>query len=138
MVCLQEDLRQAGDRVNDPGNPGKTYLCGKGITRFAPMSAAAAGLMGTVRSVDSDRIAAMIDKLSRIFEASGIRTGVTEGSIRQPSSAVTASPPTRCTCKSVTWPKDFKRRYLRPWGLKPSPRPWSVCSGPTRARAWTR
>ncbi len=38
--------------------------------------------MGTVRSVDSDRIAAMIDKLSRIFEASGIRTGVTEGSIR--------------------------------------------------------
>jgi hypothetical protein len=82
VVCLQEDLRQAGDRVNDPANPGKTYLCGKGITQFAPMSAAAAGLMGTVRSVDSDRIAAMIDKLSRIFEASGIRTGVTEGSIK--------------------------------------------------------
>jgi hypothetical protein len=27
-------LCEAGVRVNDPGNPGKTYLCGKGITRF--------------------------------------------------------------------------------------------------------
>ena len=82
VVCLQEDLRQAGDRVNDPGNPGKTYLCGKGITQFSPMSAAAAGLMGTVRSVDSDRVAVMIDKLGRIFEASGIPTAVTETSIK--------------------------------------------------------
>ena len=31
---MQADLRDAGIKVNDPGNPGKTYLCGKGITRF--------------------------------------------------------------------------------------------------------
>jgi hypothetical protein len=82
VVCLLEDLRQAGDRVNDPANPGKTYLCGKGITQFAPMNAAAAGLMGTVRSIDSDRIAAMIDKLNRIFATGGVETSLTEGSVK--------------------------------------------------------
>lgn len=82
VVCLLDDLRQAGERVNDPGNPGKMYLCGKGITRFAPMSPAAAPLMGTVRSIDSDRIAAMIEKLSRIFAAGGIETSVTEASLK--------------------------------------------------------
>ncbi len=82
VVCLQEDLRHAGDRVNDPGNPGKTYLCGKGITQFAPMNAAAAGLMGTVRSIDSDRIAAMTGRLSRIFAAAGVETSLTEGSLK--------------------------------------------------------
>ena len=34
IIAMQSDLRDAGIRVNDPGNPGKTYLCGKGITRF--------------------------------------------------------------------------------------------------------
>ncbi|MGP8206877.1 MAG: hypothetical protein ACLQVK_12645 [Acidimicrobiales bacterium] len=82
VVCLLEDLRQAGDRVNDPANPGKTYLCGKGITQFAPMNAAAAGLMGTVRSIDSDRIAAMIDKLNGVFARGGVETSLTEGSVK--------------------------------------------------------
>ncbi len=82
VVCLQEDLRHAGERVNDPGNPGKTYLCGKGITQFAPMNAAASGLMSTVRSIDSDRIAAMTERLSRIFAAGGVETAVTEASLK--------------------------------------------------------
>ena len=34
IISMQADLRDAGIKVNDPGNPGKTYLCGKGITRF--------------------------------------------------------------------------------------------------------
>ena len=34
ILCLVEDLRQAGILVNDPANPGRMYLCGKGITRF--------------------------------------------------------------------------------------------------------
>jgi hypothetical protein len=82
VVCLLEDLRHAGERVNDPANPGKMYLCGKGITRFAPMNADAADLMGTVRSIDSRRIVAMIDKLNRIFAAGGIGTSLTEGSLK--------------------------------------------------------
>jgi hypothetical protein len=82
VVCLLENLLHSGVRVNDPGNPGKMYLCGKGITRFAPMDAAAATLMDTVRRIDSDRIANMIDKLNGVFAASGVKTSVTEESVK--------------------------------------------------------
>lgn len=82
VVCLLGDLQQAGTRVNDPGNPGKMYLCGKGITRFAPMPAAAAALMGTVRLADSDRMAAMIDRINRLFVANEVEASVTEESVR--------------------------------------------------------
>ncbi len=82
IVCLLDDLRDAGEKINDPGNPGKMYLCGKGITRFAPMNARAADLMGMVRSIDSDRIVAVIDKLNCIFAAAGVKTSLTERSIK--------------------------------------------------------
>src|SRR3972149_6884136 len=38
IISVQDDLRKAGVRVNDPDNPGRTYICGKGITRFDPMT----------------------------------------------------------------------------------------------------
>src|SRR5260221_4570843 len=38
IIALLTDLQSAGIKLNDPGNPGKMYICGKGITRFAPMS----------------------------------------------------------------------------------------------------
>jgi hypothetical protein len=82
VVCLLDDLRAAGEKINDPGNPGKMYLCGKGITRFAPMSALATELMATVRSIDSGRIATMIDELNRLFTAAGVGTSLTVASIK--------------------------------------------------------
>src|SRR5262245_6373930 len=36
IIALLDDLLQAGIKINDPGNPGKMYICGKGITRFDP------------------------------------------------------------------------------------------------------
>ena len=47
-------------KINDPGNPGKIYTCGKGITRFAPMSAEAERLINIIRRNDSERMAKMI------------------------------------------------------------------------------
>ena len=91
------------------------YLCGKGLTRFAPMSPAAAELMGAVRSIDSDRIRAMIEKLSRIFAAGGVETSVTEASLKAAvSEPLAASPPTPCSCRNVTWLRLFKRRCSWP------------------------
>ncbi len=40
IIALLPQLRDAGILVNDPGNPGKIYLCGKGITRFEEMTLA--------------------------------------------------------------------------------------------------
>ena len=52
IISMQADLRDAGIKVNDPGNPGKTYLCGKGITRFDAMSPEAARLIDVIRRND--------------------------------------------------------------------------------------
>ena len=35
IIALIDELVKAGVKINDPGNPGKIYVCGKGITRFA-------------------------------------------------------------------------------------------------------
>ena len=51
---MQADLRDAGVKVNDPGNPGKTYICGKGITRFDAMTPeATAAARASIRRNDS-------------------------------------------------------------------------------------
>jgi len=60
MMCRDEALARQGVKVNDPANPGKIYLCGKGISRFDPLSPGAAAIMGGVRARDGARIAEMI------------------------------------------------------------------------------
>ena len=71
IIALLESLVQDGTRINDPANPGKMYLCGKGITRFNPMSAEAARLLDVIRDSDARRIASMTDLLTSLFEAAG-------------------------------------------------------------------
>ena len=41
IVAMIDDLRRQKIRINDPGDPGKMYICGKGITRFEKLSPAA-------------------------------------------------------------------------------------------------
>ena len=71
IICMQDDLRDAGVKVNDPGNPGKTYLCGKGISRFSKMSAEAERLLTIVQENDRQRIREMIHSLNACFNAGG-------------------------------------------------------------------
>lgn len=82
IICLIEDLRTAGIKINDPGNPGKMYLCGKGMSAFSPMSAKASGLLQTIRDNDSHRISQMIDQLSELFAVAGIDANLNEGAVK--------------------------------------------------------
>ena len=76
VICLLEDLRREGIRINDPSNPGRMYLCGKGITRFGEMTSEAARLLGIMRRNDALRIRRMIGLLSEVFERRGLPTGL--------------------------------------------------------------
>ena len=69
LVCA---LREKGVKVNDPGNPGKMYVCGKGITRFVKPTAQASRLLAKVRENDSRRIAEMLRRLDGIFAGHGV------------------------------------------------------------------
>src|SRR5262245_51827987 len=71
IISMQAELRDAGIKVNDPGNPGKTYLCGKGITRFDTMSPNAQRLTDEIRRNDSKRMAAMVDRMRHVLGSRG-------------------------------------------------------------------
>jgi hypothetical protein len=76
IIALQRDLMDQRIRVNDPGNPGKTYVCGKGITRFADLSPRARQVLNTIRGNDSQRMAAMTGKMAQVFDSHGVATGL--------------------------------------------------------------
>ncbi len=81
IISMQQDLLDSGVRVNDPANPGKTYICGKGITRFGAMTSRASQLVETIRSNDQRRMAAMTQKLAEVFRQHGIDTGLDDRAI---------------------------------------------------------
>ena len=83
IISMQADLRDAGVKVNDPGNPGKTYLCGKGITRFDTMSAEAARLLDAIRTNDSERMVEMIDRMRTAIRSQGVEANVDEQAVVQ-------------------------------------------------------
>ena len=82
IISLVDDLVQRGIKANDPGNPGKVYVCGKGITRFDPLTAEAAALLQTIRDNDSARTAAVVDKLAAVFTAARLDTGLDADAIK--------------------------------------------------------
>jgi hypothetical protein len=77
ILTMQEDLRRSGTRVNDPGNPGKTYLCGKAITRFGEMTPRGAELLDGIRSRDGQRMAEMTAALSKACGERGFPLNMT-------------------------------------------------------------
>jgi hypothetical protein len=81
IIAMQPELRDAGIRVNDPGNPGKTYLCGKGITRFDEMSAEAQRLIDVIRRNDSRRMATMIERIRTTLRGRGLDCEVDEHAV---------------------------------------------------------
>jgi hypothetical protein len=83
VICMVDELREAGVRANDPGNPGKMYVCAKGLTEFDPMNAKARRLIDVVRRNDSARIATMIAKLDGIFATSAVPVDVDEKLVKE-------------------------------------------------------
>jgi hypothetical protein len=81
IIAMQETLRQQGIKVNDPGNPGKTYICGKGITQFQSMTPRAKGLIQTIRDNDNKRMTDMTGKLAGVFESHGVKTGLDDKAV---------------------------------------------------------
>jgi hypothetical protein len=63
---MNEELRQQGILINDPKNPGKAYLCGKGLTLFDKMSGDGLATWKRIQEGDKARIKEMLGKLNEI------------------------------------------------------------------------
>jgi len=74
IIAMLDELRRSGVKLNDPGNPGKLYLCGKGITRFGNLSSDAQRLMEIIRRNDTARMEEMIRRMEQAFAAQGVTT----------------------------------------------------------------
>lgn len=75
IITRAEDLGRAGIRVNDPANPGRFYLCGKGADPFRPTTARAKATACAIRSGNDERAAAMIAKVAAHLESAGVAAG---------------------------------------------------------------
>ncbi len=76
IIALIDRLVRQGVLINDPGNPGKIYICGKGITRFIEQTPRTRELLDTIRRNDASRMAVMAARIATIFAAHGVDTGV--------------------------------------------------------------
>ena len=82
-ISLDGTLRDDGIRVNDPDNPGRMYLCGKGIGGFEDPSQEAQRLMGTARAGAEARTRRMVSRLNACFSDAGFDPALTADSIAQ-------------------------------------------------------
>ena len=108
VIALDGALEARGVRVNDPGNPGKMYVCGKGITRFERPSREARRLIARIRANDAERMRRMIEKMNRAFAGAGVDVGLDEsvvidGVVRR----------TRCAKETVTLQERHVARALQ-------------------------
>jgi len=77
FITLDDELSAAGIRVNDPANPGRMYLCGKGIAPFREKSALASRVATEIRLGNDERADTMVAKLADWFLTCGLDTGLT-------------------------------------------------------------
>ena len=80
-ISMDAELQAAGTRINDPDNPGRVYLCGKGVNPFATPAGTALGLLAQARKTDEDRLRLMVSRLRERFAGAGLPTVITDTTI---------------------------------------------------------
>jgi hypothetical protein len=67
FISLNEADQQAGLRVNDPGNPGRTYLSGKGLAYPFNLEEPYASQLAGVLKESNDQVVAMLNNVNDIL-----------------------------------------------------------------------
>lgn len=82
-ITVDAVLAAEGIRVNDQENPGRIYVCGKGIDPFTAPSDAARDLIARARAADVERMRTMVPLLRVRFGNAGLDTPLTDESIAE-------------------------------------------------------
>lgn len=80
FVCLLKEEQQNGIRVNDPGNPGRTYFSGKGLIYPFQLEKKYLNQLDSVIKESTSQVSAMIGKTNEFLESIGsvIRLSLSE------------------------------------------------------------
>jgi len=66
-VAVDRDAAEAGLKLNDPDNPGRIYLCGKGITRIPPETSPEMQSLARMRAALERRNREITAKVAELF-----------------------------------------------------------------------
>ena len=92
FISLNSEDQAAGLRVNDPNNPGRTYISGKGLAYPSILRGREAWLLSEVRKESNAQVERMCDKLNAHLDAVGVGINLdfaqivnelTKGSVRE-------------------------------------------------------
>jgi hypothetical protein len=81
FITLVDDLREAGIRVNDPGNPGRMYLCGKGVDPFHEPTPTASRIESAARAANRARARELASRLREHLARAGLATSLDDAAI---------------------------------------------------------
>ncbi len=112
-IAMLEPLREDGIRINDPGNPGKMYLCGKGIVGFDSPAPEAREILRRIREADDARMAEMTARLEARFAEAGLPTELDAEAIRQEVVRATGAPPEAVTLQERHLAAAFQAALFR-------------------------
>jgi len=83
FISLNSEDQAAGVRVNDPNNPGRTYISGKGLAFPVKLAGEPAAQLAAVKKESNLQVAAMCAKVAKLFSDAGVEFGWDEASIRE-------------------------------------------------------
>ena len=92
IITIVEDMHRAGTLINDPTNPGRMYLCGKGIAWFDPPPPEAAAMASEMRRANDARMREMVVRVNDQFKKAGLANGITDESIARDVAARSGVP----------------------------------------------
>lgn len=82
MIGLMEEEQKRNRRVNDPDNPGRAYLCGKGLDYPFALIAPWSEKLLLLKEESQRQVKEMIDKSNRFFRGIGVDVSLDYDEIR--------------------------------------------------------
>jgi hypothetical protein len=82
-IALLKAMQDQGIRVNDPGNPGRTYMCGKGLDYPVTLKGKCLEMLESVKSESQRQVVEMIEKLNGWMKEAGVDIAFTYDGIRR-------------------------------------------------------
>jgi hypothetical protein len=81
FISVLDEAMRADMTVNDPANPGRAYICGKGIPDPTEPGAEAIAFMDAARTSNEARTKEMVDRVRQLFDVAGLELDVSYDSI---------------------------------------------------------
>ncbi len=81
FISVLEDEQRDGVKINDPANPGRAYVCGKGIPRPTNLDRESSDFMETAKAANEARTREMVERIAAIFATAGLDPDVSYESI---------------------------------------------------------